>query len=196
MATPTSQRVGIWIIAVVMVVGTIGSFAVMILANQNQQRDYQEQQKVYEQFQKRMEEQQKKAAADAKKYYPTFKKYENAADSFDPKTVGKTVETKDLKVGTGPVLDEKSSFSAYYIGWNPDGKVFDSSFEGASLKPAFQAAPGGAIEGWAKGVKGMKVGGIRELTIPAELAYGKAGQGEDIPPNTPLKFIIYVVKKS
>lgn len=196
MATPTAQRVGIWIIAIVMVIGTIGSFAVMILANQNQQRDYEQQQKFYEQYQKQMEEQQKQASADAKKYYPTFKEYQKAPDSFDPKTVGKTVKTKDLKVGKGAALDEKSSFSAYYIGWNPDGKVFDSSFEGSSLKPAFAVTPGGVIEGWSKGVDGMKVGGVRELTIPASLAYGETGQGEDIPANTPLKFIIYVIKKS
>ncbi len=44
-----------------------------------------------------------------------------------------------------------------------------------------------------KGVVGMKIGGVREITIPAAQAYGEAGSGEDIPANTPLKFILMII---
>ena len=47
--------------------------------------------------------------------------------------------------------------------------------------------------GWYDGVEGMKIGGVREVTIPAGLAYGETGSGEDIPPNTPIKFLIMAI---
>ncbi len=49
------------------------------------------------------------------------------------------------------------------------------------------------IPGWAEGVIGMRVGGVREITIPSDLAYKDQGSGNDIPPNTPIKFIVYVI---
>ena len=39
----------------------------------------------------------------------------------------------------------------------------------------------------------MKVGGVRELTIPSDLAYGETGSGDSIPANTPLKFVIMTI---
>lgn len=195
MATPKAQRIGIWIITVVMTVGVIGSFLVMILSTKNQEQDSKAQQTALAEYQK----QQKEAAQQSAKYYPTFEKYHDVPQQFDPTTVGKTVEQKDLKVGTGTVLKEGENYQSYYIGWNPDGKVFDSSFaDGSSLKAALDTAslggPGGLIKGWSQGVIGMKEGGIRELTIPAKLAYGDQSPSADIPANTPLKFIVYVVK--
>ena len=44
------------------------------------------------------------------------------------------------------------------------------------------------IEGWDRGISGMRVGGRRELIIPADMAYGAQGQGQSIPPNAPLIF--------
>ena len=41
----------------------------------------------------------------------------------------------------------------------------------------------------------MRLGGVRELTIPSDKAYGEKGQGNDIPANTPLKFIVMAVPK-
>jgi FKBP-type peptidyl-prolyl cis-trans isomerase len=48
------------------------------------------------------------------------------------------------------------------------------------------------IEGWNQGVLGMKIGGVRELTIPAELAYGETGSGK-IPANSPIKFVLMTI---
>jgi FKBP-type peptidyl-prolyl cis-trans isomerase len=48
---------------------------------------------------------------------------------------------------------------------------------------------GGVIRGWDQGVVGMRIGGLRQLTIPPELAYGSSGRGP-IPPNATLLFDI------
>lgn len=200
MATPKAQRIGIWIITVVMTFGVIGSFLVMILGSQNQTKEQQQQQQALAAQQKQQEQQQAEAAKLSDKYYPVFKKYEATPNQFDPTTVGKTVATKDLKAGTGATLSKSTSYQAYYIGWDPDGKVFDSSFSSGALAGPLDATPGGLIPGWESGVVGMKAGGIRELTIPSDLAYGASGSvnpntGEMvIKPNTPLKFIVYVIK--
>lgn len=196
--TPKGQRIGIWIITVVMTIGIIGSFAVMILGTQNQEAADKQAAKQQAAQQKQLAEEQKKAAEQSDKYYPTFSKYQNTPSQFDPTTVGKTVTSQDLVTGTGAEVTKTSNYQAYYIGWNPDGKTFDSSFSGSSLKAPLDTAslggPSGLIKGWSQGVVGMKVGGIRELTIPAALAYGDQSPSADIPANTPLKFIIYIVK--
>ena len=56
----------------------------------------------------------------------------------------------------------------------------------------------GVIEGWREGIKGMKIGGVRIITIPSEKAYGETGSKdatgkETIPANTPLKFLVMAV---
>lgn len=196
MATPRSQRIGIWIIAVVMVIGTLGSFAVIVLANKNAGVDQAHLQKVTAQYQNDVNAYQAKVDAQAKqlsdKYFDEFNKYADRPAKFDRDSV-KKLTTEDLKQGDGKTLDENSTFTAYYIGWTPDGKVFDGSIDGTKLKAPFTASPGGVIPGWTKGVKDMKVGGVRELTIPSDDAYGEKGSGDKIPPNTSLKFVLMVI---
>lgn len=193
MATPKSQRIGIWIIAVVMVIGTIGSFAVMILANDNAKTDQDQQNKLYEEYQKQLDEQKKQAGELSNRYYPEFKQYQSSPAPFEADAVGATVAVNDLKTGDGSVLEKDTKYQAYYIGWNPKGKMFDSSFDGDKLKQPIDTSQVNTIPGWQQGVIGMKVGGIREMTIPSDLAYGEQGQGNDIPPNTPIKFIVMVI---
>lgn len=196
MATKRSQKIFILVIAVTMLVGSIGAYFVLILANQNASQDTERMQQMQEEFQKEYAEYQKKADAQAKelsdKYYEEFSKYESQVGKFTADNV-KELKTKDLKTGDGEELTQDSTFHAYYIGWTPDGKVFDSSIDGKKLKAPFEVTPGSVIAGWTEGVAGMKIGGVRELTIPAEKAYGEAGSGEKIPPNTPLKFVIMAI---
>lgn len=193
MATPKRQRIGIWVIAIVMLVGTIGSFAIMVLEGDNAKRDQEEQNKLLEQYQKQLEEQQKQADELSVTYYPQLKEYQGKPAEFDMNQVGSEVTTTDLKVGDGAEITAETFYQAYYIGWNPKGKTFDSSFDGEKLKAPIDTSQTSLISGWTEGVKGMKVGGIREITIPSDKAYGEQGSGDDIPPNTPIKFIVMVI---
>ena len=196
MATTKTQRIGIWIIAIFMAVGTIGSFAIIALANQNQQVDQARINELTAKYQKDQKEYQEKKDAQTKalsdKYYETFSQYASRPAEFDKNGVSE-LKTEDIVIGDGADITTESSFTAYYIGWNPGGTVFDSSLNDGSLKAPITAQPGGVIKGWTQGVEGMKVGGVRELTIPADLAYGESGSGDLIPPNTPLKFIVMII---
>lgn len=179
-----------------MVVGTIGSFAIIVLANNNAQSDQSKFNELYAQYQKESTAYQTKVDAQAKelseKYFDTFNAYANRPAAFDAAGVTELTKT-DLVVGDGEELTADSTFTAYYLGWNPKGVVFDGSISGDSLKAPFTASPGSVIKGWSEGVVGMKVNGIRELAIPADLAYGETGSGENIPANTPIKFVMMVI---
>ena len=94
---------------------------------------------------------------------------------------------EDTKVGTGDEAVTGKSVSVHYTGWLTDGTKFDSSKD--RKEPfSFQLGAGQVIKGWDQGVAGMKVGGIRKLTIPPELGYGARGAGGLIPPNATLVF--------
>ncbi len=188
--TPKVQRIGILVIAVVMIVGTLGSFAMLVLANQN---SLDTSQQAAQDAQKAAEEQQKQTDTLSAQYYPIFKDYQSSPATFDADTVGDSVTSSDIKVGDGATISSSSTYKAYYIGWNPKGTVFDSSFDGTKLKAPIDVAPGGLISGWYDGVDGMKIGGIREITIPSDKAYADKGNGDNIPPNTPIKFIIMAI---
>ena len=198
MATRKSQRIGIWVIAGALTIGTLGGFMAMVLAPKNAASDKARYQELMAEYQKEATVYQAKADAQATdlsaKYFTTFNQYSSKPAAFTAGDV-KELKKEDLKVGDGAAITKESSFSAYYIGWNPSGKVFDGSIDGKKLKAPIAVAPGGVITGWTEGVDGMKVGGVRELTIPADKAYGATGQGADIPANTPLKFIIMIIPR-
>lgn len=189
--TPRAQRIGILVIAVIMIVGTLGSFAMLILANDNAVT---EQEELSRQYQEMLESQQSEAKALSDTYYAAFKEYEGRPAVFDADSVGETVTYIDVKQGDGDVITrESTNYRAYYLGWNPKGVVFDGSIEGDSLKIPLDLSQGRLIEGWYDGVDGMKIGGVREMTIPSDLAYGEMGSGDNIPPNTPIKFLVMLI---
>ena len=196
MSATKTQRIGIWVIAIFMFVGTLGSFIAIVLANNNQQSDQARANDLYAEFKTEQEAYQAKVDEQTKQlsaqYFDSFNQFASRPAAFDAAGVTE-LQKNDIIIGTGDSLTKDSSFTAYYLGWNPTGKVFDGSIEGDALKAPIPVASGGVIEGWTQGADGMKVGGVRELTIPANLAYGETARSEDIPANTPLKFIIMVI---
>ncbi len=100
------------------------------------------------------------------------------------------LETKDLITGTGPEATSGATVTVNYVGvLYKNGKEFDASWK--RHEPfSFALGKGQVIKGWDQGVLGMKVGGRRELIIPAALAYGAAGSPPTIPPNAPLVFVV------
>ena len=97
------------------------------------------------------------------------------------------LKKEDVKEGTGATAASGDSVEVHYTGWLTDGKKFDSSKDRG--RPfAFTLGAGQVIKGWDEGVQGMKVGGVRKLTIPPELGYGARGAGGVIPPNARLTF--------
>jgi FKBP-type peptidyl-prolyl cis-trans isomerase len=99
----------------------------------------------------------------------------------------------DLKVGDGTIAESGSSVTVHYTGWLTDGTKFDSSVD--SGKPfTFRIDAGQVIAGWDQGVKGMRVGGKRKLTIPPDLGYGARGAGGVIPPNATLVFDVELLE--
>lgn len=199
MATSKAQRISIIVIAIVMAVGTVGSFFIMILANQNQAADQanlqKQQQEQLEKYEKEMAEMQKEQDKEAKKlsakYYDDFKQYESLPEPFDASKV-KKLETKDLKKGSGAEVNEDTRYRSYYLGWNSEGKVFDGSIQGDLLKYPLESEMS-LIEGWTKGVEGMKIGGVREISVPGDMAEGLAPSA-DIKKGAPLKFVIMAIE--
>jgi FKBP-type peptidyl-prolyl cis-trans isomerase len=97
---------------------------------------------------------------------------------------------KELIKGTGAEAKAGQSVTVNYVGvLYKGGKEFDSSWK-RSEPFTFTLGKGQVIKGWDRGVAGMKVGGRRELIIPSELAYGKAGSPPTIPANAPLVFVV------
>lgn len=93
---------------------------------------------------------------------------------------------EELVVGKGPEATRGKTVEVHYTGWLTDGKQFDSSVGGAPF--SFRLGAGEVIEGWDRGVAGMKVGGKRKLTLPPELGYGAQGAPPEIPPHATLVF--------
>lgn len=102
------------------------------------------------------------------------------------------LQYEDTIEGTGAEASAGQHVVVHYTGWlqNPDGsagKKFDSSKD-RNDPFSFHLGGGQVIQGWDQGVQGMKIGGTRVLTIPANLGYGPRGAGGVIPPNATLIF--------
>jgi peptidylprolyl isomerase len=125
----------------------------------------------------------------------------NPPDKADPKVppvTGKApthLVIKDLKKGKGKAAKSGSKLEVNYVGVAcSTGKAFDASYPRHQTFP-FTLGQGAVIQGWDRGLVGMRQGGRRELIIPASLAYGTSGQ-QGIRPNETLIFVVDLVKVS
>jgi FKBP-type peptidyl-prolyl cis-trans isomerase len=98
---------------------------------------------------------------------------------------------EDMKIGTGDEIKAGAIVVAHYHGTLKDGGTeFDSSYKrGEPLGLPLAST----IAGWQKGVPGMKVGGVRRLTVPAAMAYGDKSPSAEIPANSDLVFVMEIV---
>lgn len=102
------------------------------------------------------------------------------------------LKIEDIRVGNGAVAKKRDTVTVNYRGTLSNGKLFDESYGKSPFE--FQLGAGQVIKGWDQGVAGMKIGGKRKLTIPAELGYGEQGAGADIPPGATLLFDVELLK--
>ncbi|PBP38926.1 FKBP-type peptidylprolyl isomerase [Pseudomonas syringae] len=107
--------------------------------------------------------------------------------------MSKELQITDLHLGEGKAAVKGALITTHYTGTLEDGTVFDSSHERG--KP-FQCVigTGRVIKGWDQGLMGMKVGGKRQLFVPAHLAYGDRSMGAHITPGADLTFEIELLE--
>ena len=102
-------------------------------------------------------------------------------------TTASGLQIEEIRIGTGETASAGQFVSVHYTGWLTDGSKFDSSHDRAEAFD-FPLGERNVIAGWDEGVQGMRVGGVRKLTIPPHLGYGARGAGGVIPPNATLVF--------
>jgi FKBP-type peptidyl-prolyl cis-trans isomerase len=165
--TKRSTRIIIWVIALVMAVGFVGSYFLIILQNNDAQKA---------QTQPTSQQQTKETPVD-----PTaFKVNGKVTD----------LQTTDIKAGTGKEATLNDVLRIHYKGTIAQtGAKFDSSYDrGEPLTCSLK----GLIQGWQQGIPGMKEGGKRRLVIPSAMAYGPQAQ-PGIPANSDLVFEVELV---
>lgn len=201
--TSPKQRFFIILIAVIMLGSMIASYAAIVL-NGGSGGDTDTDTKISPEKMAEYEEAYNEAVAEfgekTKGDYDKFMHYKSEITGYNEASANEGgLKSRDLVVGSGEeVKEDGSNYLAYYVGWCADESVFDSSFDDNENPTSFAKAldPSmGLIEGWTQGMKGAKIGSVRKITIPGELAYGDSMEicgGK----NKPLKFIVMAVAKS
>ena len=115
-------------------------------------------------------------------------------DKDPPKTFTATtsgLKYRVLRAGSGPKPMATDTVNVNYHGWLDSGKVFDSSYE---RKEPISFPLNRVIKGWTEGMQLVGEGGMIELEIPPELAYGDRGAGDAVPPKATLHFLVELLK--
>lgn len=198
--TKPYQRVIIFLIAILLLGSTVAIYIFSVMSNSGDSSSNEaELAALQDKYESKAAELDEAAKPFSDKYFSDFKSYLKNVKAYNAEAVNtKGIETQDLKKGTGRTLgDDDSNYFAYYIGWCADGSIFDSSFDNAENPTRLNApldASVGLIEGWEQGIVGTKLGGVRQLSISGELAYGDSQEicgGK----NSPLKFIVMPIEK-
>lgn len=199
--TSTKQRIIIAVIAVLMLGSIIAGYAAIILNGGNKSSSTGDT-KIDDAKVAEYKEAYDNILAEfkdaTKNDYEEFISFKSEIKAYNESSANEGgLQTRDLKKGTGEKLTDDSDYLAYYVGWCANESVFDSSFDNNDNPTSFSKildASLGMIEGWNEGIKGMRIDGIREITVPGELAYGDSMEicgGK----NKPLKFIVMAKAK-
>ncbi len=105
------------------------------------------------------------------------------------------VKYEEISEGEGTAATDGMLVGVGYKVLLPDGKVIIDTFEQKKMH-RFVVGDGTVIPGLDIGVRGMKKGGVRTLTVPPRSHYGKHGYGDVIPPNTTLTFELHMTEIS
>lgn len=195
--TTWGQRIAIILIALVMLGSTLAVYIAIVVNGGNSGENVEGNAKLTElqnQLTAKQDEITVASRALSDQYFNEFVQYKSQVRAYNAATAnldGLTIT--DLKIGDGETLTEgASNYLAYYIGWCPDESIFDSSFDSYE-NPTVLGTPipgGNLIEGWNQGIIGMQLGGVREISIPGELAYGDTRDDICDGANTPLRFVV------
>lgn len=108
-----------------------------------------------------------------------------------PEEIPTELVVTDIEVGEGDPAENGDTLAVHYVGVRSvNGEEFDSNFGGTPFELTLGA--GGVIDGWDQGLVGVREGGVRQLDIPADLAYGDQARGT-IQPGDALSFVVEVV---
>lgn len=198
--TSTKQRVFIILIAILMVGSIIASYAAIVISgsqgasSNTSEVDEEKVAELQAEYEEKRSELKDLSKDDFKKFASHKGEVVKAYNEASANENG--LQAQDIEKGSGDKVTS-DNYLAYYVGWCADETIFDSSFDDAENPTAFVSVldPSvGLIEGWTKGVDGMRIDGIREVTIPGELAYGDSQEicGGT---NKPLKFMIMAKAK-
>lgn len=126
--------------------------------------------------------------------FPKMPKTAGKIDNDAPKTFIETesgLKYRVLRKGAGKQPKAADTVEVNYHGWLDSGKVFDSSYDrGESIAFGLRQV----IKGWTEGLQLVKEGGMIELVIPSDLAYGDRSPGAGIPPKATLHFLVELIQ--
>ena len=110
----------------------------------------------------------------------------------ETKTTPGGVKYETLKAGTGPELKAGQTAQFLYLGKLEDGKIFEDRSKRTNRPEMLSLTE--KTKGWREALPGMRVGELRKLTVPPELAYGEKGRPPEIPPNATLIYEVELVQ--
>ncbi len=191
------QRIIFIVVAAVLLGSSFAAYVMIVMGKGTINYSKMTTEQLEKAYNEKMTEVETEAATLSTQYFEEFKSYKSKVKAYNTSTANSNgVQSKDLKEGDGEEISD-SGYSAYYIGWCADESVFDSSFdnfdEPTTLKTPLTVTASSLIEGWYLGTEGMKIGGVREITIPGALAWGESMEicGGT---NSPVKFSIMAIE--
>lgn len=198
--TSVAQRIAILVIAILLVGTMIFAYLFIILESNSNNAEVASMDELQEQYNEKNAAYEAAVKKLSDQYFKELNKYKANVKAYNAATANSEgLKIKDLKEGTGKQLAEGDySYNAYYIGWCPDGSIFDSSLDDNENPTTLKAPMTGSantVAGWKEGVVGMKIGGIREITMNSDLGYGEDRDLCNTDKGTPLKFIVMMVEE-